>query len=107
MPKAMTSLGIIKRALGDLEAALEIQRKAVEIAPEDPDVQWNLAMSELFAGFHRSGWRRYEVRRQRYPQDKREGHGESWDGKTRQQDTLTIEREQGIGDTLMFLTFSC
>ena len=101
----MTSLGIIKRALGDLEAALEIQRKALEIAPEDEDVQWNLAMSELFAGYYRSGWRRYEVRRKRYPQERREGQGEPWDGRPRLEDTLVIEREQGMGDTLMFSRF--
>lgn len=102
--RARTSLGVTRRLVGQLEVGRAEQEKAYADDPNDIDVRWNLALTHLFHGDWASGWQHYESRRERAPQLGREGFGIPWDGSPTQE-TVVIEREQGLGDTLMFARF--
>lgn len=103
--RARTSLGVVQRSMGDLEGGLAEQEQAYFSDPHDIDVRWNLAVSHLFHGQWATGWRHYEARRERAPQLGREGFGVRWGGEARPGETVVIEREQGLGDSLMFARF--
>lgn len=103
--RAHTSLGVVMRTLGHLEAGLASQEHAMTLYPESIDVRWNLALSYLFHGRYEEGWPLYEARRERDPQLGREGFGIPWDGRPQFDETLVIEREQGLGDTIMNARF--
>lgn len=103
--RARTSLGVLRRSMGALaDGLLELER-AVEADPADVEARFNLAIGHLYDGRFRSGFALYEARRERMPQRAREGWGEAWDGSERPSDTLYVDREQGLGDTLMFARF--
>jgi Flp pilus assembly protein TadD len=103
--RARTTLGVVLRAAGDAAAGRAEQERAFSASPLEPDVRWNLALARLHDGAWAEGWPLYEARRERLPRLAREGRGEAWGGAARPGETLVVESEQGLGDTLMFARF--
>lgn len=103
--RARTSLGAVMRGMGQLELGLKQLERAYETAAEDCDVRFNLGLAYLSMGKWAEGWPLYEARRERMPQLGREGFGVPWDGSSAPGEKLVIEREQGLGDSLMFARF--
>lgn len=101
--QAWSNLGICLKALGCTDEALFCQQHAATCAPSNPDIQWNLSLTELLNGNYQSGFARYEWRR------KLPGYqivkGKLWDGTSAPNQMLTVVAEQGLGDTLQFIRY--
>ena len=87
---------------GELSFGIEFGKKAMEIAPDVPEIPWNLSLLMLKAGRWAEGWPLYQYRwgckkfpspRWRFPEPR--WNGAKFDG------TLLIHAEQGHGDTMM------
>lgn len=86
----------------ELSFGIEFGKKAMEIAPNMPEIPWNLSLLMLKAGRWREAWPLYQSRwgcktfpspRWRFPEP--HWNGAKFDG------TLLIHAEQGAGDTIM------
>jgi hypothetical protein len=79
------------------------------LAPDVPEIRWNLALTQLQLGDFKNGWRNFETRwlgcaslQGVYPMPlDRAWRGESPHGKR-----LLLWAEQGFGDTLQFIRFA-
>ncbi|WP_063534711.1 hypothetical protein [Burkholderia sp. MSMB1589WGS] len=89
--------------------ALAAAAHAHRSAPDDPVMQWSLAMLQLLHGDYENGWANHEARwngsrelgdRPR-PSPQRQWRGEPLAGKT-----LMLWGEQGFGDALQFARFA-
>lgn len=103
-----TNRGLALQALNLSEPAYESFVRACELEPQNPELQWNLAVQELTMGRYRDGWARYECRwqrdafateRQDYPMPLWTG-GQSLAGQR-----LLIHAEQGLGDAVQFCRY--
>jgi hypothetical protein len=98
--------GSFVHELGDLDHAIKLYRKAIEVNYDFPAPHYNLAICYLLAGRYTEGWEEYEWRwkqfahflgvRKRFTQPYLDG---SYCKK------LLLYTEQGIGDTLMFARY--
>lgn len=100
------SLGIALRDAGRLDEADAVFAQALELAPGDPEIRFNLALTQLHLENFATGWGHYEARWQLERQKKRQfaqpwWHGEPFAGKT-----LLLFAEQGFGDTIQFIRFA-
>lgn len=100
------SLGIALRDAGLLDEADAAFARALALRPDDPEIRFNLALTQLHLENFASGWRHYEARWQLDRQKKRAfaqawWHGEPFAGKT-----LLLFAEQGFGDTIQFIRFA-
>ena len=99
------NLALCLALMGSTDESLEITRRLVEEAPDDPTCHVLLAETLLRTGRFHDGWREYTWRTQveeyrplfrQYPQP--EWHGENVPGST-----VLIWPEQGYGDMLQFV----
>jgi hypothetical protein len=98
--------GSFVHGLGDLDHAIKLYSKAIEINSAFAAAHYNLAICYLLSGKYLEGWKEYEWRweqfahfagvRKRFTQP-------YWDG--RHCDKLLLYTEQGVGDTLMFARY--
>jgi len=107
--EALNNLGAVAQDIGDSELALECLEHAVALAPETPQVRWNLSLTQLLRGDFNNGWRNFESRwegcahlREAYTLPlERAWHGQPLSGRL-----LLLWAEQGIGDTVQFIRFA-
>jgi Tfp pilus assembly protein PilF len=104
--ETLHSLGIALRDAGRLDEADAVFARALALAPGDPEIRFNLALTQLHLENFATGWGHYEARWQLERQKKREfaqpwWHGEAFAGKT-----LLLFAEQGFGDTIQFIRFA-
>ena len=104
--ETLHSLGIALRDAGELDQADAVFAKALALAPDDPEIRFNLALTQLHLDNVATGWGHYEARWQLERQKKRQfpqpwWHGEPFAGKT-----LLLFAEQGFGDTIQFIRFA-
>lgn len=102
-PYPWVGLSIAHGAFGNRLAAVECARKAYGIAPDDYDVQFNLAFMLLFNEEYAEGLKFFEARfptRMKnyltYPYPKWAGEKDA---------TVFLVSDQGLGDTLSFARF--
>lgn len=104
---ARVNLGAALRRAGAAAAAVTVLREAVRLDPEDADAQWNLALALLMAdGPGAEGWERYEWRLRRPGAVPQRPGSDEWDGAPDGALTLLLRSEQGLGDTLQFLSYA-
>lgn len=78
-------------------------RRALELDPQHPGAEWNLALALLKAGQFKTGAQAYEARWQAEWRGKeRPFDGPRWDGRPFAAGVLRLWGEQGIGDEIMF-----
>ena len=103
LPLGWSNLSLTHSSLRHAGEAITCARKAVELAPEDPQHHMALAFALMLDGQWAEGLREYEARFPykmpeflNYPMPR-------WDGKP--VGTLLIMAEQGFGDTIQFCRY--
>lgn len=104
LPEPFSNYAMLQCILGNGEKGLELHRKALELAPENRQLQLNYAVDLLATGHIQEGWQHYEARLERgmaQAIDYRHGlprwHGEDLSGKA-----ILVSGEQGLGDQIFF-----
>jgi tetratricopeptide (TPR) repeat protein len=100
--------GVSFTACGKMKEAIDMYRSALELCPDSPQSNYNLALCLLRSGYFQEGWTRYEGRfltneltgnfKKRFVQD-------HWDGRKFKNKTLLVYSEQGLGDFILFARF--
>ena len=104
---AFNNYGNVLRECGDPMGAVPFLQRSIQLAPEHPTAQFNLAVAYLLAGNYEQGWKQYETRWNyehlagglpNYTQPK-------WVGQEVKDKTVLVLGEQGHGDNLQFVRF--
>ncbi|WP_158600903.1 tetratricopeptide repeat protein [Teichococcus wenyumeiae] len=94
-----------QKAFREAEASL---RRALQLAPDLAEAQVNLAFTLLQTGRDEEGWAAYEHRWQAAPWAHRPQHlpGRLWQGEDLTGQSILLQAEQGLGDTLQFVRYA-
>lgn len=105
---AQNSLGDILRNRGRFEEAEAHLRQALQLAPDLAEAQVNLAFTLLQTGRREEGWAAYEHRWAVAPwvHTPRDRPGRLWHGEDLAGQTILLQAEQGLGDTLQFVRYA-
>lgn len=106
--EALSNIGTIHLAKGDLDAAELTFRRVQTVAPEHKEAAWNLAVTLLTRGNYTEGWPAYEHRwaLPYLAKTKREYPCPLWTGQQAIEGrTVLVYAEQGFGDTLQFARY--
>jgi hypothetical protein len=104
---AFNNYGNVLRECGDPAGAVPFLQRSIQLAPEHPTAQFNLAVAYLLAGDYARGWPQYETRWNyehlagtlpKFDQPR-------WTGQDIKGKTLLIIGEQGHGDNIQFVRF--
>lgn len=104
---AFNNYGNVLRELGDPVGAVPFLQRSIQLAPDHPTAQFNLAVAYLLAGNYALGWPQYESRWRyehlngqlpQYDQPR-------WTGQDLQNKTILVLGEQGHGDNIQFIRF--
>ncbi len=103
---ALTTLGKLFREQGHLDAAISCYRRALQEAPGYALAHWNLSIALLEAGEYEEGWREYEWRWRwpEFPEPRRALPAPLWQGEPLSGRRILVWSEQGLGDTMQFLS---
>ncbi len=104
---ARSNLGTALHALGALDEAERVFRDALRLAPEAPDLHWNLSLVLLQKGLYREGWREYEWRWRNpaFTTPWRDFGKPAWEGNDPFGKTILVHAEQGLGDSIQFARY--
>jgi Flp pilus assembly protein TadD len=102
LQKALANRGSILLSLNRFAEARADFERAAAIAPDEPLMQWNLAMCQLLTGDFAAGWPRYSARwsmalKGLHPEFRQP----QWDGRPTDKHIL-VWGEQGLGDQILF-----
>ena len=83
-------------------------RKALELAPDNADTNFNEALALLTIGDYRRGFEKYEWRWKRTGMDAKPRFRQPpWLGETSLANkTILLHAEQGLGDTIQFVRYA-
>lgn len=104
---AWNNYGNVMRECGQPGRAIPFLQHAIEIEPNNPVSQFNLAVALLMKGDYAQGWRQYETRWNyehlagtlpRFKQPR-------WTGQDLKNQTILVVGEQGHGDNIQFSRF--
>jgi hypothetical protein len=104
---AFNNYGNVLREVGEPEAAVPFLQRAIQLVPEAPTPNFNLAVAYLLAGDYTRGWPQYEHRWNfehlagtlpNFSQPR-------WNGQDLKGKTILVCQEQGLGDTIQFARF--
>ena len=104
---AFNNYGNVLRECGDPTGAVPFLQRSIQLAPEHPTAQFNLAVAYLLAGDYAKGWPQYETRWNyehlagslpNYAQPR-------WTGQDLKDKTILVLGEQGHGDNIQFVRF--
>jgi tetratricopeptide (TPR) repeat protein len=90
-----------------LDDAEQVLRSFLPLAPDEPDLHWNLALVLLQAGKFAEGWAEYEWRWKMptFVPFVRDFARPEWQGEDLADRSLLIHAEQGFGDAIEFARF--
>ncbi|WP_410498787.1 tetratricopeptide repeat protein [Chitinibacter sp. S2-10] len=97
--------GSYLRDKGQISDSLFFLHEALKLRPEEPELLYNLSLSELSSGDLAQGWLHHEMRWIRP-----EGGGKpdypfpDWEGEDGSGKSILVYREQGLGDEFFFAT---
>lgn len=104
---AFNNYGNVLREVGDPAGSIPFLQRAIQLAPDHPVAQFNLAVAYLLSGDYQRGWAQYEHRWNyehllgtlpKFSQPR-------WTGQDIKDKTVLVIGEQGHGDTLQFVRF--
>ena len=104
---AFNNYGNVLRECGDPEGAVPFLQRGIQLAPNHPTAQFNLAVAYLLAGNYAQGWAQYETRWNyehlagtlpQFTQPR-------WEGQDINGKTVYVIGEQGHGDNIQFVRF--
>jgi hypothetical protein len=104
---AFNNYGNVLRESGDPLGAIPFLQRSIQLAPEHPTAQFNLAVAYLLSGNYEQGWAQYETRWNyehlagtlpNYSQPR-------WTGQDIRDKTILVIGEQGHGDNIQFVRF--
>jgi tetratricopeptide (TPR) repeat protein len=106
LAEAMNNLGVVHQIVGDDETALRCFRKAAWLRPTLAIARLNHSVCKLRAGDYAEGWHSYEWRRCCTDLRFVKHAAPVWDGSDVPDETILIEAEQGLGDTIQFIRYA-
>lgn len=104
---AFNNYGNVLRESGDPVGAVPFLQRSIQLAPDHPTAQFNLAVAYLLAGNYEQGWAQYETRWNyehlagslpKFTQPR-------WSGQDLSGKTILVLGEQGHGDNIQFVRF--
>jgi len=104
---AFNNYGNVLRECGDPAGGIPFLQRSIQLAPEHPTAQFNLAVAYLLSGDYGRGWPQYESRWRyehlngllpNYEQPR-------WTGQDLKDKTILVIGEQGHGDNIQFIRF--
>jgi hypothetical protein len=104
---AFNNYGNVLRECGDPQGAVPFLQRSIQLAPNHPTAQFNLAVAYLLSGDYTRGWAQYETRWNyehlagqlpNYAQPR-------WTGQDVKDKTVLVVGEQGHGDNIQFVRF--
>ncbi len=104
---ADSNVGNALLRVGRVEEAIAAHARSVALDPLHAGARYNLALSQLRAGWMAEGWRNYEARldfRDVHPRPRR-FQQPRWRGEPLAGTRLFVHYEQGLGDTIQFARF--
>jgi len=105
--QARANLAVLSTWCGELEYAVRELTLLAELAPNDGDVHFNLALALLASGRMSEGWHEHEWRfRKSRPVETRHSGIPRWQGECLAGKRLLIHAEQGYGDALQFIRYA-
>ena len=89
---------------GDIEKSTELGEKAIQLEPDNVQIRWNLALSQLRKGDFKQGSENYKIRWdwEDFPSPRRTFTKPKWNEYVPKDSKIMIWTEQGIGDELLF-----
>jgi tetratricopeptide (TPR) repeat protein len=105
--EAHKNRGLALSDLKRLEEALASYDRAITLAPDDADALEGRGLTHLLAGQFEAGWRDYEHRKSKWNEPTHQfDQQRSWSGEfDLDGQTLFVQSEQGLGDTIQFVRF--
>lgn len=104
---AFNNYGNVLRECGEPLAGIPFLMRSIQLAPEHPTAQFNLAVAFLLAGDYTHGWPQYETR---WNYEHLAGTlppftQPRWTGQDLKDKTIYVMGEQGHGDNIQFVRF--
>jgi len=104
---AFNNYGNVLRECGDPLGAIPFLQRSIQLAPQHPIAQFNLAVALLLAGDYKNGWQQYETR---WNYEHLAGtlpkfNQPQWNGEDLKDKTIYVIGEQGHGDNIQFVRF--
>ncbi len=104
---AHCNLAVLDTWCGNLDYAIDVLQQATIKAPNDGNLQFNLALALLKAGRFKEGWCKYEWRFSKSdPVPILHDEIPRWHGESLSGNSILIHAEQGYGDSLQFVRFA-
>ncbi len=107
-PTAKNHLAMIGRCLrgkGEYVAAIKHLEKAIEVYPDDAELQVQLSFALLGSGDYLTGFSAYQARWQAGELTPRDLDYPQWQGEPLEGKSISVLPEQGFGDAVLFLRF--
>ncbi len=102
---ALYGLGLVSRDCNQLDESLSYFDRALADSPDDPDLNWDRALTLLRMGDYERGFEAYEWRWKLARSAPRDFATPEWDGSPLNDRTLLLYGEQGFGDAIQFARF--
>lgn len=94
--------GVAFLELGRLPQAIECYERALALRPDFSLSAFHRALARLQLADYGQGWDDYELRQLNQDYPRRQDAHPAWDGSSLAGRTILINREQGLGDEIMF-----
>jgi len=104
--EALNNKAVLLREAGDVEGAIMTYSAAIQADPDCVQAWVGKALCELLMGDLESGWRSYEWRKKRFGPIGAPSQSPAWQSEDLAGQTLLIQAEQGLGDTIQFCRFA-
>ncbi|CAA7619756.1 TPR repeat-containing protein [Candidatus Terasakiella magnetica] len=99
------NLALLLRDRRSHREAVSLLERVAQVSPDNPEFQWDLALSHLTLGEYQTGFAGYESRLGLARNPPRSFLGPRWDGGDPAGKTLFLTSEQGFGDALQFARY--